>query len=727
MSLWLHDPRKLEEDAGVKDKEDVFQKLIVNVDQLNWPNLRVERKEAIVNGVKLQWRYLVTLENLPKPDRIGELNGLVGFQKEYCDDIENRWHECPHPRPLIFFHPRLPLFIDTRQEGSKCRYVRRSCRANTVLETFIANGFEYHFWLISERPLKAHEQITIAWDFKFPAQVQSRFLHLLNLGDEDGPPADDSEITDEEYQQLTNVIQLVLSDHGGCACDLGSDCAFARFHRNYHYRFHPQPNGTKPKKGRKPKHVSPTSTGHATNSRAASEQQEAYDDDDSRSVSGSIKSKARSRDVTPAHGSVEINGILTEPTDREKRKLAALEDSFRKMEQGQPPRKKKRASDGTSPTATNQQPAKSRQKLVVARASISQPSGPNGNGNRPRQYVDASTSRRQSGSPMGVSPVERSATNALSRRQSNNTPSRRSSLAPKNRVGYTDASTQTEEVGNEWYSRPSKSPKGKRTIVSLSQRLLKNRLKLRKSLESASQEGSTASSPEVQAAVAPPVVMDLDAPPQAEKADSPTNAKVPSNSLPPPTDTPPTVDVTMADAPPVVVTHTFKPPPKPMAKPPPVPKASDLHVQMPLTFTVPNLSGSTPAAITPSSASSTAQSPHGTTQLPAFSPTILTNGVAPSPKKKITLGDYTRNKKNAAAHASNVAKSASGGSPPMAPAVLKPPPADHLKTSTMLEGSAMVDSPEGDKLADPMVVAGTEMQIDSQTGTAKAPTADNAM
>jgi hypothetical protein len=50
--------------------------------------------------------------------------------------------------------------------------------------------------------------------------------------------------------------------------------------------------------------------------------------------------KPQSRDLTPSQGVGETNGILTEPSDREKRKLAILEDTFRKMEQDQLLRKK---------------------------------------------------------------------------------------------------------------------------------------------------------------------------------------------------------------------------------------------------------------------------------------------------------------------------------------------------------------------------------------------------
>ena len=370
LATWLQDRDKVYVDAGV-DPEDVFQYLKVPTDQLKWPKLRVERKESTINNTTLRWRQLITPTNLPHAGRIGKLNGTIGFQRDYCDDVKNSWKESTHPRPFVFFHPRLPLYIDTRKEGSICRYVRRSCQPNTNLDTFISLGNEYHFWLTSERPFAANEQITIPWDFRFPGQYRSRYLHLLYLSDDGGAPFDGADVTDEEYATLSAKIDMVLSDHSGCACDLGNDCAFARFHRSYHGRSHTQSNGVRSKKGRKPKqnHFSLTSTGHATNSRAASKgQQEQYDDDDSRSVSDSIRSKPHSRDLTPSQGAGETNGILTEPSDREKRKLAMLEESFRKMEQWQPSRKKNRASDTSTANIsanTPQSTPKPRQRSVA--------------------------------------------------------------------------------------------------------------------------------------------------------------------------------------------------------------------------------------------------------------------------------------------------------------------------------------------------------------------------
>lgn len=727
LALWLQDPEKLQRDAGV-DKEDVFQYLKVPTDQLKWPELRIERKEITVNDATLRWRQLITPTNLPQPGRIGELHGLIGFQKDYCDDAENCWKASAHPRPFVFFHPRLPLFIDTRQEGSICRYVRRSCRPNTNLETFIALGNEYHFWLTSERPLAANEQITIPWDFRFPGQHRSRYLHLLGLSDDDSAPFDGADINEEEYEQLTTTIQMVLSDHGGCACDLGSDCAFARFHRNHHGRSHSQSNGgVRSKKGRKPKqnHVSPTSTGHATNSRAASEgQQEQYDDDDGRSVSDSVRSKPHSRDLTPSQGVGESNGILTEPTDREKRKLAALEDSFRKMEQGQPPRKKKRASDSSTANVsvnTPQSTPKPRQRSVAPRMSISQPTTMNSNGHRSRQYVDASTSRRQSGSPFSaLSPTAAlpSPENQASRTGSTAARSRQPSTAPKGT--YTDAATQTEEVENAWWNDPK--PKQRRSIVPLSKRLLKNRHKLQAQSEVQMCQLTVVSidSEEQNVRTSPTTSMDLDIPTQEDRyhLESPTDAKARNPSISsstPSIDVPSTfVDVAMADAPVIAVSTTIKPPPPPWPgqanttlsgiQPSSGQKSPDLRVQMPPApvFSTLNMSGPVSGPATPSSASgSLAQSPLGTMHPTGVFALPMVNGTGqhPSPvkmTKKLSLSDYKAARmKKSDNYGTN--KTSSGTSPTVTPSLST---VEEAKATGTLEGSAIINSPMVEKSAD---------------------------
>ncbi|KAI9650939.1 SET domain-containing protein 3 [Ciborinia camelliae] len=728
LSTWITDAKQFEYDVGNgKLKfDDVVQKLEMRLDPHQFPKLHVDIKTADINNTKIQWKALVTTMKTPANRPIGEINGQIGLQCDYHQNPENRWEECVHPRPLTFFIPGLPLYIDTRAGGSQCRYVRRSCRANANLETYIvANTSEYHFYLTCDSTLPPNEQITLPWDFKFLDKSRlDRALHLD--GDDDRVP----DISDAEYQIVTNTINSVLSDHGGCACNAGKDCAFVKFHRDYYGRVHAQPqpqpqsngaNVVKSKKGRKPKHhVSPTSTGQATNSRAASEGHQETNDDDTRSISGSVRSKPHSRDLTPMHGLGETNGILTEPTDREKRKLAAVEDSFRKMEQSLPPRKKKRASDGSnmnSPVTTtaSQTNSKPRQKSVVSRTSVSQSALANPNGSRSRQYVDASTPGRQSGSPLSATSPKAMASPKPIPSRDDSTSARSRQNSPTSKIVYAHSSTQTDPDEDAWYE-PKIKPTPKKPILSLAKRMLKNRYRIRvqiRTLEARQRENTVAGliNGDLQNLSSPATTMDVDGPIQEDRSitQSPTDTKTRNASI---VSSTPSVDVISnsgdyhSDGPTLVIGQSMKPPPW---SGPSITgrshKSPELRVQMPPapTFTTPNLSG-TPGSLTPASAvPSSAISPYGTNHFPPYPPT-LANGVNPGPaKKKMSLNDYKARKKQSA-DGSGGRKASVGSSPTMLAAVLRPTLStiEETKARGALDSNSAIN--EVKEMADPALV-----------------------
>ncbi|KAG9247782.1 hypothetical protein BJ878DRAFT_134653 [Calycina marina] len=680
LARWLQDPEKLQADVGIEDRHKIMTNVKGNIDvgTLIWPDLQVKTTPVRDSDRDLRYRSLITQQPIIKSDRVGELNGLVGFQRDF-NDADKPPEGYSHSRPFVFYVPRLPLFIDTRTEGSICRYVRRSCRANTGLETFIdpRRGSQYHFWLVSERSISANEQITIPWDFRFPKKYESRFLHFMNLSDEDGEHFD-KPLTEEEYEMLSGTINLVLSDYGGCACGLRSDCAFARFHQDYHSRLQAQPNGAKSKKGRKPRqsHISPTGTNHATNSRAASEgHPEQYDDDDRRSVSGSSRSKPNSRDLTPLHGVGGISASL-QVSDREKRKLAMVEESFKKMEQVQPPRKKKKADPAAHTTPTTSKP---RQKSTARPQA--QPQTSTTNNSRKPQYVDTGTSRRQSISSYSI--VSPNGAFSATGEDARSVPSGSRNASSGPRPSYVDSAMQTDPEENAWYSPPVHRKAPWKPSVPIGVRLLKNRRKLK--LEQQLQQTTAAMGTSL--AIFPTVAMDVDSVADIKhRPESPVDARgrpgsVGSSSAS--VDNSGSADVTMTDSP-TIVTKPLPPPWHGQTNNNTSSNSTtghwptDLHVQMPPTpnFSVPNMSGTMSSSGTPLSASgSVLQSPFGTTHLQdgvAFNSPL--NGAMPaiSPvkaKKKMSLSDY---KLKNARKADPAAKTSAGSSPTVAPAMLKP-------------------------------------------------------
>ncbi|KFY60496.1 hypothetical protein V496_05314 [Pseudogymnoascus sp. VKM F-4515 (FW-2607)] len=683
MSMWLRDPEKLREDVGIENSQEVFRVIKAEVDFDNYPRPKLQVNSKTISAKPdLQLRYLTVLETpRQKETIIGELKGIVGFQSTFVQEDGEAYKKFCHPPPFVFFHPHLPLYIDTRKEGTQCRYVRRSCRPNSILETYITNGSEYHFCFQTEQPLAANTQITLGWDFKF--RNGKRFVHLLGLEDDNGT---EPEITEQEYDELGGLITDVLSDYGGCACDAGNDCAFVRFHRNFQSKLQQvQTQVAKPKKQRKPRqHVSPISTGHATNSRDVSEgRQEVYDaEDDSRSASGSIK--PRSRDMTPLTAGLDANGTEL-VSDRDKRKLADIEKTFEQMDK-QPPRKKKRGSDGPiPPTPTNGHPPTQRTKhKSVSRTNTSISTSMQANGSTQFQKDKNSRSRRPSMSPTtDVSPKTMGAASSKPTSRYGSVPARSRQLSPVRKSNYVDADTQTDPEPDAWYSQ---TPKPKKKFVPLSRRLVENQRKafavqesriasLMSQMEMSSRmegvestTGSHPPSPEAKTAPKPEAAPLANGVGSAEPPGSEDGKSVADRSEGP-------ADVPMSDAPSSISPEAAKaplPPPWPgILQPPPPPsthpilppdhqKSPDLKIQMPPS--APPLSPAaaaaasavvaSPSAIaTPfpiySPASSIAQSPMGTNYPSTFSPSVLNSvGQHPPPiKKKLSLSAYNAMRK----------------------------------------------------------------------------------
>ncbi|KAI8946176.1 hypothetical protein F4801DRAFT_78833 [Xylaria longipes] len=674
LSSWLRDGEKLRQETGC-DYADVFQSLPVNIDSIKAsPQVR-SKKLPVGADTVVHWQYLASPQAVDKNVPLIELNGQIGIQKDYCQDPGNRWQDLSSPLPFVFFHPMLPLYIDTRKEGSQARYVRRSCKPNATLDTYLSEGPEYHFWLVSDRPIRPNEQVTIPWEFNLQKDVARRWLQLLGLSDDMDKQPEFNEKETETYHSIGAWVHTILSEYGGCACDLGPDCAFVRFHRTYISRPQCKEKASKTKKPRKPKanNVSPTSTGKATNSRAPSE---GHVEDGVDNDSTSSRSKPPSRDMTPAprQGSFDTLGVLTELTDRDKRKVQMVEDSFRRMEQQQPPRKKKRTSDGTStgPSGTTKPKSKSASTNTTMASSATE-----------GRYVDAGTSGSTGGSPVSaVSPTSINPFKQPDQRDSVSLSPRNASQGP--RPEYRDASMQTDPVDGAWFSDDRQTKKPKRRIVPLSKRLLESRHQLR--ADDDSRRTSIGASPtSVTSAL---VKMDLDSPTTARAA-TPTPEKANTAATQQDAGTGGIVeDTPMNDAPIASPSGTKTGP----ANEPTPPKAvnvksPELRVQLPPVpaFNSPAVvsSATTPVSTTEGVAQSpsSANSLHGSFVAPPV------NGVPvqPSPvKKKLSWSDYKSRINKAAA----AAKSSASLKPP---ATIIEEAKSPISTDTVMSESPVVD------------------------------------
>ncbi|KAI9839224.1 MAG: hypothetical protein M1819_003217 [Sarea resinae] len=703
LSSWISDPEALAQATDGKAPAEVFQRVDRPIDSLPLPEVSKHEKgdsSLLCHGLNPLWKYLTVNAFVPEGSVVGELKGTIGHLQEYYQSPTNKWHSLRHPEPFVFFHPQLPIYIDTRTEGTKCRYVRRSCRPNMDLKTLISNGVEYHFCFFATEDLQPGTEITIGWDLD--DQVQKYLYRFVRPAESLGVKQEGLGEAEEEY--ISTWVGRVLANFGGCACNGPQPCLLSRFdRRGANHLEPPRPvplDAPKPKRSKKGRNqISPPSTGQATNSRAGSEgvnaKEHEDDHEDSRSTSGSVRSKPRSRDITPLTQISEgLPGKVPELSDREKRKIAALEKTFEQLEQGESAHKKKKRHSGgsnlnTPSTATSVRAAKARKgrqtitdeqtQKQLGHSSTTDHQSISSAPHRPR-YVDAGTSRRQSGSPSEPSPVQYRPSPSSASPVSRPLPrDDQDTSSPLPSPIYADSSTQTDPEGDVWYYS-SAAPKRKMNM-SLTQRLLtrchEDRLRLeerrraRDDPDRASHGLSATNASSPIDGSSKDMLENLRASPQMDQdkssdgdvqmkdRDAETSSRLGSDSP----------DLGRSPGPPdglspisEAINNPIKPPPPPWpsARPrspdsgqsPTSYRSAGLRVQLPPTPQFSNHSPSTASvAGTPTSSGTLVpQSPFGigaNSFAPPFSPSVISS-VHPSPiKKKISFSDYVSRRSKA--------------------------------------------------------------------------------
>ncbi|CAI7635425.1 unnamed protein product [Penicillium manginii] len=645
MASWVKDPDALAQLSNHRPTADTFNMSDAPLDRSQWPTLTTDTitdPTIDIGGRSPMWKIVKTQDAVQKDAILGELTGKVGMFDEYCLDPNNRWQELRHPEPFVFFSSHLPLYIDSRHEGSVLRYTRRSCRPNVTMKIYITNDVEYHFCFVAKDYIPPNSEITIMWYLDAP--LFEGFNGLVK-----------QESDDSATEPASTCLSNTLANIGGCACGNAQGCLLAKIDRRQHPKPSDsgakQPNG-KRKKAKTKSTASPQETGPASLSRAGSETTKHPEDDDaaadSRSTSGSARGQPQSRDMSPSASH------LHELSSRERRKIADAEKMFQQLENGQRPtaqKKKKRTSGGTS---------------VHSPAAVSSTS---------TQVGYASSQKAAKGLHLKTGSESRSPTAALSpgtmsvgrsdsphKVSGPNTPTQAT-----HRPTYVDAAVHVDMDESEEPSASGPSPPRQRfAYTPMNVRLLKrfsmDRLRAQ---ETARQQLSSAGSDSVGFASSPSVPLS----PAFIRSPVVAQDKVPVqvfNSDPSqPSDAPPSLgDVEMQD-----VSAALEPESPSVGRdlsrpiiPPPWPSTAAHNTRIPGSFlaeqgslrismpppsapVIPSVvspgSTSSPGLISLSASDST--SPQTSTQLPSFSvPT-------PTPaKKKLSLGDYLIQKRTMA-------------------------------------------------------------------------------
>ena len=644
LAEWSTDVDALAEATNGKVHQDVFLRCEQPIDEMARPIIHKQYKvdpTKEFHGRHPKWFYLTVDSDQLLGSFIGELRGQVGHMKDYVQNEDNRWEYLRHPLPFVFFHPALPIYIDTRTSGSLLRYLRRSCQPNLTMKTILENTGDYHFCFMANKDILAGSELTIPWTTDEHVRA---FTQRLGGGIKYENSAD----IDEGY--VLDYFSKVFADFGGCACGAPEECSVTNLARRLRMLASEQPvvNG-KPKRGRKSgTQTSVNGNARGNASRSGSEairHQDDDDADDARSTSTSSHSKPQSRDITPANlPNNESKGLIPglEASERDKRKIAAMEKA--EHDKNQPTQKKKKRTSGNATVAG------SATALVNYLTSHPKPIANQraqkalGNPTKAR-YVDAGTTGKQSVSPTSRSNFAISATTVKS------SPTSPLPISPLPRINYVDASIQTDPDPEDPFTvTPVTSPLPCKPYMSLKKRLLtrahhekvameERRKSEQASLNQPSKNATAALENPSPTAIAPSSKdLDGDVVMQNVTSDSasPEIAISPLVEKPRPPGSPqrhpedPLKDPTLS----------------PQLPPPPLPNSStwpgspashgfrnaDLRVTLP-----PNIL----ANGAPSTPSSIGQSPIVQTPSGTFPSLLSSSTVQPSPvKKKLSLGDY---------------------------------------------------------------------------------------
>ena len=701
LASWVTEPAALARVANGRSAQDIFTWSDADLDRSRWPALSIESvadPNVEFDGIHPSWKMLKTQDSVAKDGIVGEITGKIGHLRDYCLDPNNRWQGLRHPEPFVFFHPQLPLYIDSRHEGSILRYVRRSCRPNVTMKTYITNEVEYHFCFVAKDDIPANSEITAMW------YLDPQLFEATN-----GVVKQESNDSAQDIAAI--CISNVLANFGDCACDPPSNCLLASVDRR---RKPVDPNGKPALNGkRKKQRRKPTISPPAPNSRAGSEATKHAEDDeaDSRSTSGSARGQTGSRDLSPSQ---DASGFReSELSARDKRKIAAAEKKFQQLEQDQQAaahgRKKKRHSGPST--------------MIGGTSSWTTTAG---EGSSKSVQLDTAVGQHSRSPPSAISPGAIGGGGA--RKVSG--PSTPLVSSPLRRAPYVDSAMQTDadDVGAEVSTTPPQPSPRRPRFIPLTQRLLKRcHADWMKFEESNVQKCPPASSPPNHG-LAPP----------RSPATSSSPATPGSGSRPPFQPTSPNVfnnnnnnekeDVDMKDPDSPTPNHSTRPrppdameiePPQPASVPgsvkPPIPppwpstaahnaripaslpangRRPDLHMFLPPA----NLSAP-PSAVSPGSATPSTMSPPSTDA--ASQPNVSTPGTgvtAPSPvKKKLSLGDYLIRRNTMTTPTTE--KSQSQATPMLPPQQQKSPPSqasDHRSDGSPTQPKAPPSGEDGE-------------------------------
>ena len=156
-------------------------------------------------------------QSLSRGTYVGEYKGQVDLKSEYTGNPKNYFNLLKTTRPLVTFHPQLDLCVDSRKYGNKFRFIRRSCKPNTILRSTFIKGSDdpfIHIGVFASKDIGENEELTMCWNWdgnSMPSIANRTSSHVSQY------------LQTPEGRRLTKIWRQTFAGYS-CACNRDQNC-----------------------------------------------------------------------------------------------------------------------------------------------------------------------------------------------------------------------------------------------------------------------------------------------------------------------------------------------------------------------------------------------------------------------------------------------------------------------------------------------------------------------
>ncbi|CEP09800.1 hypothetical protein [Parasitella parasitica] len=159
--------------------------------------------------------------HIPEHRYLMEVTGEYARKSEYKSNPDNNFALLATPPAHVFFFRAIDICIDARFAGNDARYIRRSCAPNSEIRSIIlpndSDDQTIHMGIYTSEEVDRGEEITIGWNWHRGYLMWHKNKEFLRQNHK-------VEIGPSEVDPLKQILSLIASEFGECACEDKDEC-----------------------------------------------------------------------------------------------------------------------------------------------------------------------------------------------------------------------------------------------------------------------------------------------------------------------------------------------------------------------------------------------------------------------------------------------------------------------------------------------------------------------